>query len=150
MILLCSLLPPRLMNGTRYLVVVSYGRNVMEVEVAIVHYSGERPIIPHITLQPLETSSPFQFQRKQFPLKPCFGMTINKSHGQSLKTVGLHMHQPVFSNRHAVCGGYRLLETILFLCTPSTETKEMSYRKKFYNLNNDDGHHTPYLCTTKL
>ena len=92
-----SLLPPRLMNGTRCLV-LSCGRNVIEVEVAVDLYAGERHVIPRITLQPSESTLPFQFQRKQFPLQPCFAMTINTSQGQSLKTVGLHLHQPVFSH----------------------------------------------------
>lgn len=96
-ILLRSLLPPRLMNGTRCLV-ISCGRNIIEVEVAVGHYAGERHVIPRITLQPSESTLPFQFQRKQFPLQPCFAMTINKAQGQSLKTVGLHLHQPVFSH----------------------------------------------------
>ena len=95
--LLRSLHPPRLMNETRCLV-VSCRRNVIEVEVAVGPYAGERHIILRITLQPSESKLPFQFQRKQFPIQPCFAMTINKSQGQSLKKIGLHLHQPLFSH----------------------------------------------------
>ncbi|XVE97492.1 hypothetical protein REPUB_Repub03eG0024400 [Reevesia pubescens] len=37
-------------------------------------------------------------KRRQFPLKPCFAMTINKSQGQSLNFVGLYLLKPVFSH----------------------------------------------------
>ena len=81
---------PKLMNGIRCLV-ISCGKNV-KVEVAVGPYAGERHIIPRITLHSSETVLPFQFQRKQFPIQPCFARTTNKSQCQSLKTVGLDLH----------------------------------------------------------
>ena len=44
---------------------------------------------------------PCVFQRKQFPLRPCFAMTINKSQGQSLNYVGLDLKiRPCFAHGH--------------------------------------------------
>ena len=39
---------------------------------------------------------PFILTRRQFPVRLCFAMTINKSQGQSLNTVGLDLRLPVF------------------------------------------------------
>ena len=49
---------------------------------------------------PTDTSWPFEFKRIQFPLQICYAMTINKSQGQSLDTVGLYLPRAVFSHGH--------------------------------------------------
>jgi ATP-dependent DNA helicase PIF1 len=36
--------------------------------------------------------------RRQFPVKVCYSMTINKSQGQSLSNIGVYMKQPVFAH----------------------------------------------------
>ena len=55
-------------------------------------------IIPRIPLTSLEGELLFILTRRQFPIKLCFAMTINKSQGQSLKKVGLDLRVPVFSH----------------------------------------------------
>jgi hypothetical protein len=40
----------------------------------------------------------FTLSRKQFPVRVCFAMTINKSQGQSFNTVGVDLRTPVFSH----------------------------------------------------
>ena len=37
-------------------------------------------------------------QRRQFPVRPAFAMTVNKAQGQTLSAVGLYLPQPVFSH----------------------------------------------------
>ena len=95
--LMRSLKPPELINGTRC-IVVSCNPNVAEVEIAAGAYKGQRHFIPRIPLEPSDTQLPFNFQRRQLPLRPCFGMTINKAQGQTLKCVGLDLRQPVFTH----------------------------------------------------
>ena len=85
------------MNGTRC-VVAQTMPNVIEVEILSGPYKNEKHWIPRIILQPTDSGLPFTFQRKQFPLRPCFAITINKAQGQSLRTVGLDLTHTVFSH----------------------------------------------------
>jgi ATP-dependent DNA helicase PIF1 len=44
-----------------------------------------------------EEMSPFQFKRKQFPVRLSFAMTVNKAQGQTIPNVGVYLPEPVFS-----------------------------------------------------
>ena len=39
-----------------------------------------------------------EFDRKQFPIRVCFAMTINKSQGQSLERVGIYLNPEVLAH----------------------------------------------------
>ena len=85
-------------NGTR-LIIREMKSRVIEAEIIAGPDPtiGTRFLIPRITLQP-NPDYPFKlnFNRKQFPICPAFGMTINKSQGQTLKKVGLFIPDEVF------------------------------------------------------
>ena len=53
---------------------------------------------PWITLTPSDGELPFELHRRQFPVRLTFGMTINKSQGQSQGTVGLDLWYAVFGH----------------------------------------------------
>jgi len=80
--LLRNLKPPKLCNGTR-LRITNLKRFLVEARILSGCAAGETVFIPRVPLLP--TDSIFKWRRLQFPLRPCFGMTINKSQGQTLK-----------------------------------------------------------------
>jgi ATP-dependent DNA helicase PIF1 len=83
-----------LCNGTR-LIVMHIGQYMLRVYLA---NKSDAPIelIPRLALSTLEGNMPFMFSRKQFPVKLCFAMTINKPQGQSLKYVRVDLRRPPF------------------------------------------------------
>ena len=55
-------------------------------------------LIPRITFIPKINEYPFEWQRRQFPVRPAFAMTINKSQGQTLKCAGVWLRGDVFTH----------------------------------------------------
>lgn len=54
--------------------------------------------IPRITLSPNASHFPFKLQRRQFPLRVAYAMTINKAQGQSISKLGIYLPDDVFSH----------------------------------------------------
>ncbi|RID48364.1 hypothetical protein BRARA_I04879 [Brassica rapa] len=86
-----------LCNGTR-MIVSRVGERIVEVEIMTGTQVGETVLIPRIQLTPLDTLLPFTFCRRQYPLRLCYAMTINKSQGQSLKQAALYLPRSVFTH----------------------------------------------------
>ncbi|XP_073018434.1 uncharacterized protein [Primulina eburnea] len=87
-----------LCNGTR-MVCRSFENDVIYAEITIGQHTGKQVFIPRIPLSPTENEGyPFQFRRKQFPIRLCFAMTINKAQGQTIPNVGVYLPHPVFSH----------------------------------------------------
>jgi hypothetical protein len=84
-------------NGSRG-ILRRYRNRVLEVELLTGDHAGEKVFIPRISNQPTEDQIAFKFTRRQFPVRLCFSMTINKSQGQSVKHVGLDLRSPVFTH----------------------------------------------------
>ncbi|XP_074304513.1 uncharacterized protein LOC141639244 [Silene latifolia] len=59
---------------------------------------GMKAFISRIMMTPTESKWPFTFKRRQFPVKTCYAMTINKSQGQTLNHDALYLRQTVFSH----------------------------------------------------
>ena len=107
---------PRLCNGTR-LIVKSMKPHILEATIITGNYKGEDVLIPTIPL--IFSELPLEFKRLQFPVKPCFAMSINKSQGQSLKVVGLNLQGPCFSHGQLYVGCSRVGSSDnLFICSP--------------------------------
>lgn len=45
-----------------------------------------------------DTKWPFLLRRRQFPIKICFAMTINKSPSQTLENGGIYLPHPIFTH----------------------------------------------------
>ncbi|GJY00786.1 ATP-dependent DNA helicase PIF1-like protein [Tanacetum coccineum] len=86
-----------LCNGTR-LIITDLGQFVIRAQILTGSNVGQTVLISRITLTSTQTQWPFVMKRQQFPVKPCYAMTINKSQGQSLNHVGIYLPNPVFSH----------------------------------------------------
>ncbi|XP_071145362.1 ATP-dependent DNA helicase PIF1-like [Mytilus edulis] len=97
-ILLRNLNPTEgLLNGTR-LCVLNLGTRIIEAKILTGQHSGNTVFLPRITIIPSDPGLPFDLKRRQFPIRPAFGITINKSQGQTLDHIGLDLTEPVFSH----------------------------------------------------
>jgi ATP-dependent DNA helicase PIF1 len=84
-------------NGTR-LRIHRLQRNVIDASIIGGKYDGNRVFIPRILMTPTSSTLPFTLTRRQFPIRPCFAMTINKSQGQTLDHVGISLEAEVFTH----------------------------------------------------
>lgn len=86
-----------LCNGTR-LIITRLANHIIEAEIISGKNLGTRVLIPRMSMSPSQSPWPFKLIRRQFPIIVSYAMTINKSQGQSLATVGLYLPKPVFSH----------------------------------------------------
>jgi hypothetical protein len=86
-----------LCNGTR-LIVTGLGDRVIEAAIMDGRHKNKTFVIPQITLSLKSNKWPFQLQRRQYPIKVCYGMTINKSQGQTLSAITVYLKRPVFTH----------------------------------------------------
>ncbi|XP_020696595.2 uncharacterized protein LOC110109740 [Dendrobium catenatum] len=85
-------------NRTR-MICKSFKNNVVVARISMGQFSGKIVMIPRIPLCVSDDEAlPFKFQRKQFPIRLCFAMTINKSQGQTIPNVGIYLPHNVFSH----------------------------------------------------
>ena len=61
-------------------------------------YAGAKHFILRIPIHPRNLDVPFKLRRLQFPIRPAFALTINKSQGQTLEIAGLLLISPNFTN----------------------------------------------------
>lgn len=89
--------PNGLCNGTR-LIVKDLGDHVIEAIIMTGSHVGDTVYIPRIELLSKQSKSSFVLRRRQFPVRVCYAMTINKSQGQTLSSVGVYLKKPVFTH----------------------------------------------------
>ncbi|CAN0837888.1 ATP-dependent DNA helicase PIF1 [Linum grandiflorum] len=129
-----------LCNGTRILI-THLGNNVIRGLIVGGTFEGTVAIIPRIVLDYTDPNWPFTLKRRQYPLRPCYGMTINKSQGQTLDHIGVYLPTPVFSHGQlyvalsrvrSACGIHIALEDAT-APAPAT-TRNIVYKEIFEDL----------------
>ena len=70
---------------------------IIEARIASGPHKNNVLLIPRKKIKPSEKAFPFEMTRKQFPVRPCFAMTSNKSQGQTLRRVGHYLDRDIFS-----------------------------------------------------
>ncbi|XP_072153727.1 ATP-dependent DNA helicase pif1-like [Bemisia tabaci] len=89
-----------LCNGTR-LIVLKINKYILHCSILTGEKKGKIVSLPKITLNTKEqTNLPFVLNRKQFPVRLAFAMTISKSQGQSFDRVGIFIdkERPMFAH----------------------------------------------------
>lgn len=86
-----------LCNGTR-LKIIDVGSHVLTLRIISGIGKGRIVMLPRIELQPSEEEVPFQFTRRQYPVRIGYAITINRAQGQSYDDVGILLTIPVFSH----------------------------------------------------
>ena len=67
-----------LCNGTRLIFDKLHGNKLLECTISGGEHGGRTVLIPRITLHPKEGMFPFNWSRRQFPVRTAFAITINK------------------------------------------------------------------------
>jgi ATP-dependent DNA helicase PIF1 len=84
-------------NGSRA-IIVKMSQRVLHLRLLSGQNAGQDMLIPRINLTTSEDDFPFTLERRQFPVRLAFAMTINKSQGQSMKNVGIDLRVSPFTH----------------------------------------------------
>lgn len=131
--LLRNIAPHRgLCNGTR-LIVKEIHTKFVKCEIITGPRAGEHENIFRITFIPDDMAIGFQMKRVQLPLRLCYAMTVNKSQGQTLTSVGIYLPEPVF--------GHGQLYVAFSRCGSKSSTfvmvKDLKHRQGIFHVDID-------------
>ena len=105
-----------LCNGTRVIFDRCVENKLLQCRIV---ETNQIVFIPRITFIPKLNEYPFEWQRRQFPVRPAFAMTINKSQGQTLKYAGVWLRCEVFTHGqlYVACSRVGAQESLRFALT---------------------------------
>ena len=86
-----------LINGVR-LFLVAMQKRVLDVLVLTGPAEGKRVFLPRIPMTGEQGDLPIALVRRQFPVRLAYGVSVNKSQGQTLLRVGILLREPCFAH----------------------------------------------------
>ncbi|CAN1174080.1 ATP-dependent DNA helicase PIF1 [Linum perenne] len=132
-----------LCNGTRILL-THLGDHTLRGLIIGGSHEGTIAIIPRIVLDKTDPNWPFTLKRRQYPLRLCYAMTINKSQRQTLEHIGIYLPSPVFSHGqlYVALSRAHLVEGIHIILqsdgtVSETTTRNIIYQEIFEGLRNN-------------
>jgi hypothetical protein len=99
----------------------------------IMDHAGKRIFLPQIPLCPSDDEMfPFQFKRKQFPIRLSFAMTVSKTQGQTIPNAGVYFPEPVFSHGQLYVALSRATarSNVKILAVPPSDKKDKKKKTK--------------------
>jgi hypothetical protein len=125
-------------NGSR-MVVEHLQPHVLHIRLLGGDFDGQERTVPRIKLLSSDDALGIKLARKQFPVRLCFAMTINKSQGQSFEVVGLDLRTPVFTHGQFYIGVSRTSSvdglTVLLPEGYGSKTINITYPEVLTDLN---------------
>lgn len=118
-------------NGTRLLVLATYPNHI-KVRILSGEHAGAIHFLFRIFCLTDETQFHLKLKRYQFPIRPCFAMTINKSQGQGIDCVGINLQTPVFTHGQLYVALSRATDpshVFVFLGTESKRTRNIVFNE---------------------
>ncbi|CAN1831048.1 ATP-dependent DNA helicase PIF1 [Linum perenne] len=136
-----------LCNGTRILL-THLGEHTLRGLIIGGSFEGTIAIIPRIVLDKTDPNWPFTLKRRQYPVRLCYAVTINKSQGKTLEHIGIYLPNPVFSHGqlYVALSRARSVEGVHISIQndaniPETSTRNIVYKEIFEDLQ--DSTHVP-------
>ncbi len=132
LMLLRNLSPKKgLCNGTR--LILNKATNILlHCKIASGDHAGEEVLISRIEMKHQDEQF-IEWNRRQFPVRPAFAMTINKSQGQTLKKVGVWLEESAFTHGQLYVAASRVRnpEHLLFAVKTSDtgKTRNVVYKE---------------------
>ena len=84
-------------NGTKYIALSSGGHH-LKLLTCTGPAKGTTFVVPRIKFVSSVSDTEIKFSRVQFPVRPCFALTVHKAQGQSLERVGLSLMTDYFAH----------------------------------------------------
>ena len=114
-----------LCNGTRVVFGTCIDNKLLQCKLV---ETGRIVLIPRITFIPKANEYPFEWQRRQFPVRPAFAITINKSQGQTLKQAGVWLRGQVFAHGqlYVACSRVSSPENLKFALVRDADRQQCS------------------------